>query len=138
MLFLPQFCDPNWQSSKNIFSQIWQYSKYESKKSSAPFHILDDCDVFWHFKIYREFVTEDSVLKVFFRWQKFITRKHWFHQDFKPKEIVGFFKIQYQPSTNWEESHATWTKRSMPIIPMCHCPQYHISSLASCSRVEIF
>jgi len=76
ILFLPQFCDPNWQLTKSIFSQIWQYSKYESKKSSAPFHMLGNCNVFLHLEKNREFVTEDSFFKVFFRWQKFITRKH--------------------------------------------------------------
>jgi hypothetical protein len=29
-----------WQSCKSIFSQIWQYSKYESKKI---FHIAGNC-----------------------------------------------------------------------------------------------
>jgi hypothetical protein len=35
-----------WQSSISIFSQIYQYSKYESRKSQAPFRIVCNCDHF--------------------------------------------------------------------------------------------
>jgi hypothetical protein len=51
-----------WQSTIRIFSQIWQYSKYESKKKSvAPFHVVGSCDKFWLF--FRVFI---PFLAIFF------------------------------------------------------------------------
>jgi hypothetical protein len=36
-----------WRSSISIFSQIYQFSKYESRKSQAPFRIVCNCDHFF-------------------------------------------------------------------------------------------
>ncbi len=36
-----------WRLSISIFSQNWQYLKYESRKSQAPFHILGNSDDFF-------------------------------------------------------------------------------------------
>lgn len=36
-----------WQSSMSMFNQIWQDSKYESKKSLVPFLTIGNCDTSW-------------------------------------------------------------------------------------------
>jgi hypothetical protein len=40
-----------WQSSINLFVQIWQYSIFESRNFLAPFHIVGNCDDFHKFAI---------------------------------------------------------------------------------------
>ncbi len=40
-----------WQSSINIFVQIWQYSSFKSRNFLAPFHIVGDFDDFHKFVI---------------------------------------------------------------------------------------
>jgi hypothetical protein len=37
-----------WQSSIRIFSQIWQYSKYESRKIFSTLDGVGSCGDFWH------------------------------------------------------------------------------------------
>lgn len=57
-----------------IFSHIWQYAKYESRKSQVPFHIVGNCGNFSPKN--REFVAEYSFSKILFtRRQKFATKK---------------------------------------------------------------
>jgi hypothetical protein len=40
-----------WQSPIRTFSQIWQYSKYESRKSLSTLHIVGNYDFFHKFLI---------------------------------------------------------------------------------------
>jgi hypothetical protein len=69
-----QFCDvAQVVIIHNLFSQIWQYSKYEIKKSEAPFHTVSNCGnfcfflvVFRYFLILKvEFLIEHSFSKYF-------------------------------------------------------------------------
>jgi hypothetical protein len=60
----------------SIFSQIWQYSKYESRKSQASF---PHCTQLWQslifFPKYMEFEIEYSFAqKKVAKWQKFIAK----------------------------------------------------------------
>jgi hypothetical protein len=38
-----------WRASSSSFSHIWRFSKYESRKSQAPFHFEGNCGHFWRF-----------------------------------------------------------------------------------------
>jgi hypothetical protein len=58
-----------WRRSLSTFSQIWRDSKYESRKSEVPFHIVGNCGDFWRFFKFisifgdskkREFATDRS------------------------------------------------------------------------------
>jgi hypothetical protein len=68
-----------WQSSIRIFSQIWWCSKYGTRKSLAPFHIVGICDDFlnknYFFKIKfpsknREFGNRIFLLSEFFHFTR--------------------------------------------------------------------
>ncbi len=75
-----------WRRSSSTFSQIWRDSKYESRKSEVPFHIVGNCGDFWRvfflfFSIFgdsknREFATDHSFSKIFLaKWRRFVTTK---------------------------------------------------------------
>ncbi len=72
------------QSSISIFVQIWQYSRYESRKLLAPFHIVGNCDGFR--KVVMKFCLAKKNPK-----RKELVTKCFFHKmaKFWHKKIIG-------------------------------------------------
>jgi hypothetical protein len=73
-----------WQSSISIFVQIWKYSRYESRKLLAPFHIVGNCDGFHKFVM--KFCLSKKIQK-----SKELATKCFFHKmaNFGTKKSLG-------------------------------------------------
>ncbi len=108
VFFLFQFCDVTevalkWWSFPSIFSHIWQYPKYGSRKSQLPFHIVgNSCNFLWLF------LKTFLVLRILFSKSLFCKMAKIHHQknhglSVMNKSICAWSKILqvYQTKRSW-------------------------------------